>query len=352
MKSIHRFMSFNNQLSILFLITLLLSPLLLAGCASEKFETTTDLNQFKKHYDKIAEDKAKSNAMDKKIFANAAAAPDAGDYLLGPGDLIMVTVFETSDLNSEVRVSSRGTVSLPMLGNVDVYDLTAAEAEKKIEDLLRRDFLQDPHVTVFIKEHVSKQITLVGEVNNPGTYDYVARRSLLDVLAIADGLTEDAGTFAYITRTNKRTNERQTYKVDLDELISKGNMQVNMSILGGDVIFIPEAGHCFVDGAVRKPGIYPIKSNMTITEAIALAGGLRSYADDDQIKLIRLKEDGGRDVVSIDYSELQSGKIANLLLQDRDVIYAESSGLGLFSSGSGFSIGFMGTGINYHSPDQ
>ncbi len=325
---------------------------LLSGCASEKFKTTTNLAEFEQHYTQLAHEKAKSNAMDQKIFANTAAAPDAGDYLLGPGDLITVTVFETSDLNAEVRVSSRGTVSLPMLGNVDVYDLTAAEAEKKIEDLLRQKYLRDPHVTVFIKEHVSKQITLVGEVKNPGTYDYVARRSLLDVLAIADGLTDDAGSYAYITRTNKRTNQRQTYRVDLDELISKGNMKVNMPILGGDVIFVPEAGHCFVDGAVRKPGIYPIKSNMTVTEAIALAGGLRSYADDDQIKLIRLKKDGSRDVVSINYSELQSGKISNLLLQDHDIIYAESSGLGMFSSGSGFSIGFMGTGVNYHAPDQ
>jgi len=341
-----------NSKPLFLLLVMVFFPVVLSGCASEKFKTTTDLSEFQQHYEQVAREKAKSNAMDQQIFANAAAAPDAGDYLLGPGDLITVTVFETSDLNTEVRVSSRGTVSLPMLGNVDVYDLTAAEAEKKIEDLLRKDYLRDPHVTVFIKEHVSKQITLVGEVKNPGTYDYVARRSLLDVLAIADGLTEDAGSFAYITRTNKRTNQRQTYRVDLDELISKGNMDVNMPILGGDVIFIPEAGHCFVDGAVRKPGIYPIKSNMTITEAIALAGGLRSYADDDQIKLIRQKEDGTRDVVSINYSELQSGKISNLLLRDRDVIYAESSGLGLFSSGSGFSIGFMGTGVNYHAPDQ
>jgi polysaccharide export outer membrane protein len=141
--------------------------------------------------------------------------------------------------------------------------------------------------------------------------------------------------------------------IDLDDLVKNGNMAHNHYILGGDVIFIPQSGQCFVDGAVRKPGTYPLSSNMTVTEAITLAGGLASWADDDKIKLIRYLGRGKeRQVVSLSYSDLQAGIGDTLMLQDQDIIYAESSASGKFFSGTGFTLGFMGTGINFRNPEQ
>jgi polysaccharide export outer membrane protein len=185
-------------------------------------------------------------------------ADNPADYLLGAGDLVTVTVFESAALNAEVRVSSRGFVSLPLLDNVEVAGLTAAEAEEKIERLYAARYLHDPHVTVYIKEHVSKQITLVGSLVKPGTYDYVSRRRLLDVIAIAQGLGAKAGSTAYVSRTDAKTNQPVSFMVDLDELIKRGNLAQNMIIEGGDVVFVPEAGQLFIDGAVRKPGTYPM----------------------------------------------------------------------------------------------
>lgn len=321
----------------------------LFGCADEQFKATTDAANFQKLY----QEKEKENDKREAQIINPASlsAPTPGDYLLGSGDLITVTVFETPDLNSEVRVSSRGFVSLPLLDNVKVVNMTAAEAEEEIERLYREKYLHDPHVTVYIKEHVSKQITLVGALTKPGTYDYISKRRLLDVIAIANGLSPKAGSTAYVTRQDVASQKPVNYLVDLDELTKRGNMEQNFEIMGGDVIFVPEAGQCFIDGAIRKPGTYPISAKMTVTEGIALAGGLASYADNDSIKLIRYMGKGKkREVLKLSYSDLQGGLGDTIVLKDQDIIFAESSSSGMFMSGTGFSLGFMGTGINFKDP--
>ena len=331
----------------------LVAFLSLFGCAEEQFQANTDLQQFQKASEVAELEKTAADEVKVEPVPAATVTEEIGDYILGPGDLIQVTVFETQDLNTEVRISSRGQISLPLLGTVEVRNLTAAEAEEKIENLLAAKYLQDPHVSIFIKEHVSKQITLVGSFKKPGTYDYVSKRKLLDVIAIAEGLTEKAGSSAYITRFDETTKMNKNYFIDLDELIRKGNMAQNIMVMGGDVIFIPETGQCFVDGAVRKPGTYPIRSGMTITEVVTLAGGLAGYADTDKIKLIRLMGPGKeRQVLSLSYNDLQAGVGDSLLIKDQDIIFAESSSSGLLFSGSGFTLGFMGTGVSFSNPKK
>lgn len=323
----------------------------LIGCADEQFEANTDLKQFQETTRIIEKEQASTEDTQQKPATGALASVEVGDYLLGPGDLLQITVFETKELNAEVRVSSRGFISLPLLDTVGVSNLTAAEAEEKIETLLKNKYLQDPHVSVYIKEHVSKQITLVGSFKKPGTYDYVSKRKLLDVIAIAEGLSDNAGSSAYITRYDQNVDKNINYFIDLDQLIRKGNMEQNIVVMGGDVIFIPETGQCFVDGAVRKPGTYPLRSGMTITEVIALAGGLAGYADSDKIKLIRHMGKGKeRKVLSLSYNDLQAGVGDTLLIKDQDIIFAESSSSGTLFSGSGFTIGFLGTGVSFKNP--
>ncbi len=329
-------------------ILLLVTAVLLNGCAEERFKSNTELKDFQDHSKEIAAKTEKQQLFNSIL----TAPPEEAEYVLGPGDLLTVTVFETEDLNAEARVSSRGFVSLPILDRVNVLGLTVAETEEKIETLLKEKFLQNPHVSVFVKERISNQITLVGSFNKPGTYDYVSGRRLLDIIAVAEGLSGKAASLAYLTREDPKSKTRRNYIVDLNALIKDGDMKYNVAIASGDVIFIPEAGQCFVDGAVRNPGIYPVRGDITITEAIVLAGGLAGYADDDKIKLIRYTGKGQREIISLSYSELQEGLGDTIKLRDQDVIYAESSSSGLFSSGMGFSVGFMGTGVNYKNPSK
>ncbi len=346
-------MKYQYSSRVFLFLAVFLSLLIVIGCAEEeRFKQTTTIEQFQEtHADKA------NRKLTQRTYTPMPTTQEIGvegsDYLLGAGDLIVVKVFESEDLEAEVRVSSRGNINLPLLNDLNVLNLTAAEAEQKIEDMYRKDFLHDPHVSVYIKEHMSKQITIVGAVQEPGTYDYINRRNLLDVLALGDGLADDAGTVAYITRSDPKTGAMANYVIDLEDLIKNGNMAYNHPILGGDVIFIPESGYCFVDGAVRKPGSYPLSGNMTITEAITLAGGLAGWADDDKIKLIRFMGRGSeRQVVSLSYADLQAGLGDSLELQDQDIIFAESSSSGKFFSGAGFTLGFMGTGINFRNPEQ
>lgn len=329
------------------------SIFMLNGCGgTEKFKPTTSVEKFQELYAK----QQSQETVDNKINLMPLVVDEgenAGEYLLGNGDLLVIKVLEEGKLDTEARVTSRGSINAPLLGEISVLNLTATQAERKIEELYRKEYLHDPHVSVYIKERMSKQITLVGAVEKPGTYDYVAQRRLLDVLAIGNGLKKDAGSFAYITRNNSKTGKTLNYIVDLEDLVKNGNMAHNHAILGGDVIFIPKSGQCFVDGAVRKPGTYPLESNMTITEAIVLAGGLAGYANDDSIKLVRFMGRGKeRQVVSLKYSDLQGGLGDTLILKDQDIIFAESSASGKLFSGAGFTLGFMGTGVSFKDPVQ
>ncbi len=327
--------------------------LLLAGCAKEeKFKVTTNLEKFQQLYNQQQEQKSQSNQRDAMPLV-IDEGNDGGEYLLGTGDLLVVKVLEENKLDTEARVSSLGSINVSLLGEVSVVNLTATQAERKIEELYKKEYMHDPHVSVYIKERMSKQITLVGAVEKPGTYEYVAQRRLLDVLAVGNGLKKEAGSSAYITRKDTKTGKTFNYIVDLEDLVKNGNMANNHAILGGDVIFIPKSGQCFVDGAVRKPGTYPLESNMTITEAIVLAGGLAGYADDDKIKLVRFMGRGKeRQVVSLSYSDLQGGVGDTLILKDQDIIFAESSAAGKIFSGTGFTLGFMGTGVTFKDPTQ
>ncbi|BHH85118.1 polysaccharide biosynthesis/export family protein [Desulforhopalus sp. 52FAK] len=342
----------NDRLSCtLYLLLFCFVMSLLQGCGSDpRFQETVSIKEFK---ELSVEQSAKST--EKNVFLASSMPEDdnvSGDYLLGAGDLLSIIVFETEELNAEVRVSSSGIINVALLGDVNVLNLSVAEAEEKIETLYARDYLYNPHVSVHIKEHVSKQITLLGAIKTPGTYNYVSQRRILDILAMGNGLTDEAGSFCYITRQDPKSGTRVSYMVDLDELMKKGDMASNHTIRGGDVIYIPESGQCFVDGAVRKPGTYPISNNMSVSEAIALAGGLASYADDDSIKLVRYMGRGReRQVVSLSYQQLQAGVGDTLLLQDQDIIFAESSATGKLMAGSGVTIGFMGTGVSFSDPE-
>lgn len=192
-----------------------------------------------------------------------------------------------------MRISSRGNVSLPLLGEVSLDGLTAAEAEKMIEDKYMQTYIKDPHVSIFIKEHFIQQVTIVGEVKNPGTYDYSSRQRLLDAIALSGGLTDKAGNKIQVRRSAEQMEETgQTLVVDLFKLINEGKTNLNVKIRGGDMIYVPEAGSFFVDGAVRRPGKHHIRRPLSIREAVLAAGGFAPYADIGDLILIRETETG------------------------------------------------------------
>ena len=282
--------------------------------------------------------------INERVFASVAATPSVEDYVVSEGDLLQVTVFEAEDLKTEARVGARGYLTLPLIGSIEVQGLTTREAEKKIEDAYRAKYIRDPHVSVFVKEQFGSKITLLGELQKPGTYDYYGRQRLLDVLALAGGLSEKAGKTVQVRRTIDDSKPPETFLIDLDEMVKDGRSELNLPIQGGDVIFVPEAGVVYVDGAVTKSGAYPIKQNMTLQEAIVAAGG-RSPAASDAVKLVRYTNEGKREVIQLDADDVGA---TGLNLKDRDIVFVETNPVKAALYGVRLSI--FGTGVAIAPP--
>jgi polysaccharide biosynthesis/export protein len=284
------------------------------------------------------------NRMNSMILSHAHLNSDSSDYPLGEGDLLRISVFEAPELDATVRVSARGLITLPLIGTVAVKGLTAIEAEEKIETLYQAGYIRNPHVSIFVEERVSQRITLVGQFKNPGTYDYPTKQRLIDVIALGGGLSEKAGQIVQIRQSRQVNGQLDVVMVDLERLISRGDVIHNLEINGGDVIFIPEAGVFFVDGAVRRPGAYAIKNRTVLQEALVEAGGLETWAVKDRVQLVRMAENGERKLIELDLS--QAG-VKELVLSDRDILIVPSSGKA--GRMSGFGVSILGTGFSFYS---
>ncbi len=245
---------------------IVLSAMTLFGCGVRKGpEPNAKLD------DMVAQDsesRQEVKAINEKLFASVRGTPTLKDYVIGEGDLLQISVFEAQELKTEGRVGARGFVSLPLVGAVQVKELTTQEAEQKIESLYRTKYLRNPHVNIFVKEQVSGKITLMGSFKKTGTFPYLARQNLFECMAVGEGLTDTSGKMVQVRRGSRDADRPTTLLIDLDELTKGGGEDLNIEIKSGDVIYVPEAGMVYVDGAVRKPGNYAIKKKMGVPEAI------------------------------------------------------------------------------------
>lgn len=282
-----------------------------------------------------------------------SASLSPADYLIGPADLLEIRVFESEKLTSEVRVSSRGEITLPLLGNVNMNDITAREAEIKIENLLKEGgYINDPHVNVFVKEYRSKVVSVIGYVNSPGSYELLGKKTLVDALAFAKGLNNQAGRTVYITRAEENGG-REAYVVYLDDVFLSGNSEANLLLKPGDVIYVPEAGSVFVEGAVIRAGAYSIKEGATtVSQSIARAGGVASFANKGDVKLITYLGNGKREVKELDLEQIRNGELQDPIVKDKDTIVVGVSVVKRVLSGLriGYLWGLMNIGYDAPTP--
>jgi len=292
------------------------------------------------------------NGLNTKLLEDAAGPSlNPGNYTIGPSDLLEVKAVESDKFTATERVDMDGNINLPFLDNVNVSNLTPIQAEEKIEDLLREEgFIKNPHVNVFVAEHRSKTVSVLGFVNEPGNYEMFGEMTLLDALAMAKGLEEGAGTIVYVTRTEKGRQDK--IMIDLDDLLKKEAApgQADLRMRAGDKVYVPEASNVFVDGAVRTPGSYPInEGETTLSQAIVMAGGVASYADESDVSLVRYMGSGKREVVNVDLESIQSGAEEDPLLNEKDAIVVGSSGFKSFFYGLNFNVFGLG-GVGYNPP--
>jgi polysaccharide biosynthesis/export protein len=251
-----------------------------------------------------------------------AQIPDPAPHeslLIGPGDLLRITVLGESDLSQRVRVRDSGNVSLPMIGEVDVRGLSTGEASATIaHKYVDAQLLKHPEVSVFIEEYGTQAVSVLGQVVRPGPIYITTARTLVDVLAMAGGLTEVADRHITVER------EGPTHQISEVFLSNKAEdaLFANIQIFPGDKILVPKAGIVYVLGDVGRPGGYVMQNNsrLTVLEAIAMAAGVNKTASEIHARLIHNSNGQFRER-ELPLKDIEQGKAPDELLQADDVIY-------------------------------
>lgn len=248
------------------------------------------------------------------------------------GDLIQVTVFDSAELSGALRVSSKGEVVLPLGGTVKVKGLTAAEAGAAIAQQLKDSgIVLEPHVTVLILEYQTQGVTVTGEVRTPGVYPLLANRSVMDMIAMAGGLNENAGKIATVFH---RDNPGEVREVRLNVAVqtAASATEGSLEVLPGDTISVSRSGVVYVLGDVGRPGGFLVEHNdrLSILQALSLAQGANQTASLGGTRLIR-KSDNGRIEIEVDLKKTLKGDGSDFLMADGDILYIPVSNKKVYS---------------------
>ena len=209
----------------------------------------------------------------------------AADYILGPGDVIKITVYDNDDLLTVARVSDEGYINMPLLGQIKVEGQSVNQAASHINVLLADGYLVNPQVNIFVQEFRSKKAIVLGLVNKPGLIEMSGPVTLLELLSQAGGLAEDYGETATIKRKGSVPNE--VILVDLKKLVEGGDLSQNIGIQDGDTVYVGKAGMCYVTGEVKAPNAYKCSDNITVLKIITLAGGFTGTAAKSKVRVVR-----------------------------------------------------------------
>ena len=264
------------------------------------------------------------------LFPLAIHAQDGSrvEYKIGPQDLLEISVFGLDELNKTVRVSETGNITLPLLGEIAIGGLTKNELEQKLQDLLKKNYLQNPQVTVFIREYRSRSVSVLGAVGIPGVYELVGTQTLLEIIAQAGSLTDEAGDEIVILRKQPDDKE-QTLRISIDDLMRKGDANLNIRLQSYDIITVPPDREVtiFVYGRVNKPGALTVKRSKipTLQRAIAQAGGFAEGASKGGVILTRKSGEEKEIRIKVNVKDIIKGKRKDIQLQENDVIYVPES---------------------------
>jgi polysaccharide biosynthesis/export protein len=304
------------------------------------------------------------------FLTNIVVSPSE-DYLIGPSDVIDILIEDAPELSRTLRVSADGTVMTPVLGRVSAQQKTANELAKTIADRLRGEYLEDPQVTVTVRQINSRTYFVQGAVRRAGLYQIEGQPSLLKLITIAGGLSENYGSTAYIIReinavpdpvnkdgsensASKPANSNSTQapaspvtlantststgaryelvKVNINGLL-RGSFDQNVTIVPGDIVHIPPTDVFFVAGEVNAPGSFALKEGTTLRQAISLAQGANFNAAADRGIIFR--EDpatGKRDEIKVDIPAVMNGKKADLPILANDIVIVPNSRMKMIGS--------------------
>lgn len=274
--------------------------------------------------------------------------PASADFPIGPADLLSITVFGVADFSREFRVSNAGTIRMPFVGEIKVAGLMPAQAEAKVAELLQPDYVKDPQVSILVKEPRSRMYSILGALMKPGQYQMVEPVTLVNAIAEAGGLNyAKAGSKAFIQRmadvegarqavaplvpasNQTRTTASSQIEVSLDKFFRGEQTSIDIPIIPGDVIVVPEreGSVYFVIGDVTKPGPfeYPKDQPIKLTRALAIAGGPTKTSKMNASALIRQGSNGPVTRLHLNLDNVLKGKEPDIDLLPNDLLYIPGS---------------------------
>jgi len=292
-----------------------------------------------------------------------------------------IDVFDIPELSRDVRVMETGDISFPLIpGRIHVAGLNAFQLQSKFAQLLLENGLvSHPEVSVFVREQTSQPVAVVGAVPHPMVYQVLRPTTLIELLADAGGIADDAGPNVMITRprhpADTNTNpqpapdppsaadsgnsdpaadpppqDAEIITIRLQDLLDSADSKYDIPVHGGDVVRVPKAGIIYVLGAgIAAPGGYVLQGHgedVTALKVIAIAHGLTGFAKADSAVILRTNPaTGKRDQIPVHLKEIQKNKIADVVIRSNDILYIpDSKGKKALARGTESAIG-IGTGV-------
>jgi polysaccharide biosynthesis/export protein len=248
----------------------------------------------------------------------------SADYQLAPEDLLEITLYNIPESEAritprktEVRISQEGMVTLPLLGDVRAAGLTTLALEQSLRQRYDK-YLRNPQVGVVVKEYRGQQVTVTGAVKTPGVFQLTGPKTVVDLLSMAGGISDRAGSQVHLYRQGPEG--RQSYIIDLAALARNPSL-VNMPVQPGDMLSVPLSGMFFVDGAVSSPGSYPLAQSYTLTQALAIAGGVTvALANNKEVSIFRRGEGLEAEKITVNLNDIRDGKADDPQIAPDDVI--------------------------------
>jgi polysaccharide export outer membrane protein len=249
------------------------------------------------------------------LFSAVCSFANADEVVLGPSDVVKISVYGNPDLSLETKISQAGTISFPLLGQVEIGGLAVAAAETKIAGLLvSGGFVRKPQVNILVTSQQSQLVSVLGQVNKPGRYPVEGRQGLIDILALAGGVLPDGGDIVYLIRKRNGASTKET--VDLVKMMREGDLKLNLDLITGDVVYVDRAPRFYIYGEVQKPGAYRLDADMTVQQVLSLGGGLTPRGTERGMRVKRRNAQGK----VIEYVASPSDRV-----QPDDVIYVKES---------------------------
>jgi len=229
-------------------------------------------------------------------------------YKIGASDVLSIKVFNEDALTNKYVVDTDGSITFPLIGRFQVGGKTTRQIEDDLTKALQPDWLKRAQVSVEIAQFRSRSIYVVGEVRTPGRYNIEGPMTLLEVIANAGSTTAAAsntiivqrykdGVAAAVSASVEPGDPRysEVMRINMDEL-REGKLSANLLLQDADMIIVPPAERFYVDGYVKQPGSFVLRSGMTVRQAITEAGGISERGSTRGVKIIRKDPKNGREI--------------------------------------------------------